>query len=150
LGSGTWDLSPGLTYTWQTGLWTASTQIQGTIRPGNNVQGYRLGHELNINGWLARNWTSSFSTSFRVEGIQSGKISGQMPGLDASMEPSADPSAYGGMLVNGFIGVQYAFASGILRNHKLGAEYGLPFFQKTNGIQMQSKLGLYASWSFQF
>jgi hypothetical protein len=66
------------------------------------------------------------------------------------MEPSADASNYGGTLANGFAGVQYAFRSGFLRNQKLGAEYGLPFFQKTNGIQMKSKQGLFASWSIQF
>jgi hypothetical protein len=149
-GSGTWDLLPGLTYTWKNDFWTASTQIQGTFRPGANVQGYRLGHELNLNGWLARNWTPSFSTSVRLEGIQSGKIAGHITGLDASMEPAADASSYGGRLLNGFIGLQYAFGPGFLRNQKLGAEYGLPFYQKTNGIQMQSKQGLFASWAFQF
>jgi hypothetical protein len=149
-GSGTWDFLPGLTYTRTNAIWTASMQIQGTIRPGINAQGYRMGHELSLNGWVARNWTPSFSSSVRVEGLQSGKISGRMTGLDASMEPSADASTYGGLLVNGFIGLQYAFRSGFLRNQKLGAEYGLPFYQKTNGIQMQSKQGLFAFWSFQF
>ena len=63
LGSGTYDLLPGLTYLGQSDEWSWGVQTIETLRLGRNDEGYTLGDNLMATGWVARKWTGVFSTS---------------------------------------------------------------------------------------
>ena len=130
-GSGTWDILPGLTYTYKKEKVMASTQIFSTIRTGYNHVGYKLGNEVTFNNWIAYQWTPWLSTSVRGEIIQTGTIKGNDPSLYAYTEPSANNANYGGTTAMLYAGINTFF----LTNNKIGMEIGLPVYQKTNGIQ---------------
>lgn len=130
-GSGTWDVLPGLTYTFKGDKLMASTQLFSTIRTGYNQVGYKLGNELIFNNWVAYQWLSWMSTSLRAEVFQTGKIKGNDPSLYAFMEPAANTANYGGTAVMLYAGLNTFF----LGNNKIGVEAGLPVYQKSNGIQ---------------
>ena len=130
-GSGTWDVKPGLTYTFKGNKVMASTQVFSTIRTGYNQVGYKLGNELTSNTWVAYQWVSWLSTSLRGELIQTGKMKGNDPSLYAYNEPSANTANYGGTTALLYAGVNVFF----LTNNKIGIEVGLPVYQKSNGIQ---------------
>ncbi len=130
-GSGTWDVKPGLTYTYKGDKLTASTQLVSTIRTGYNQVGYKLGNELGFNNWVAYQWLPWLSTSLRAELLQTGKIKGNDPTLYAYTEPAANAANYGGTIALVYAGVNTFF----LGNNKIGIEAGLPVYQKSNGIQ---------------
>jgi hypothetical protein len=150
LGSGTWDLLPGISYLYQNNKIVFSSQITSVVRTGYNAVGYKLGNEVTFNNWLAFQWSRNFSSSLRIEGSTAGSIQGQDVSLYNGNEPAADPANYGGQRISSFIGTNFYFRKGILKNNKIGAEYGLPVYQNLNGPQTSVKSSLYASWSLMF
>jgi hypothetical protein len=130
-GSGTWDVLPGLTYTYKNDKVMASSQVSTIIRTGYNAVGYKLGNEVTFNNWVSYQWFKWFSTSLRGEFIQLGKMNGRDPSYSAYIDPSSNPMNYGGSTAYGYIGANFFF----LNRNKVGFEVGLPVYQQTYGIQ---------------
>jgi hypothetical protein len=58
IGSGTWDLLPGLTYNGMASWLSWGGQAMATIRTGKNKNHYRLGHRADTTAWVPRRyWT---------------------------------------------------------------------------------------------
>lgn len=150
LGSGSVDLMPGITYLVQSGKTTFSTQLSSLIRTGYNSVGYKLGNEMGLNLWFAYQWMRFLSSSMRLEGNWSGNIDGVDPSLYAFSEISSNPYNYGGRRAGLYLGSAIQPDGGILRNHKVGIEYGIPVYQNLNGVQMKSTHSLFASWTLTF
>lgn len=144
--SGTWDIKPGLTYTYKHDKMMASTQLLSTIRTGYNPVGYKLGNEWSFNNWVAYQWTSWLSTSLRGELIQTGKIKGSDPDLYIYTEPAANPVNYGGTAAMLYAGINTFFLS----KNKIGIEAGLPVYQKLNGIQPKLYCNINLAYSIVF
>ncbi|MDA7614523.1 transporter [Verrucomicrobiales bacterium] len=53
IGSGTWDLLPGITYLEQADTWSWGAQLSGVIRLGENDEGYTLGNVGQLTAWGA-------------------------------------------------------------------------------------------------
>ncbi|HBM89268.1 MAG TPA: alpha-amylase, partial [Rhodobiaceae bacterium] len=53
LGSGTYDLEPGLTYTGYDANWGWGAQWRSTLRTGTNDEGYTLGNKHQLTGWAS-------------------------------------------------------------------------------------------------
>ena len=53
LGSGTGDITPGLTYLAQAENWSGGAQVRATIRLGHNDAEYRLGNRFMGTAWTA-------------------------------------------------------------------------------------------------
>jgi hypothetical protein len=150
LGSGTFDVMPGINYLYQKGKITMSSQVTSVIRTGYNSIGYKLGNEATSNSWLAYQWHRIISSSIRMEASMAKKIDGYDQTLYYYNEPSANSFNYGGKKVNVFIGSVFQFKRGILKNNRLGIEYGQPIYQNLNGIQMKTKQAINASWAITF
>jgi len=150
LGSGTVDVLPGLTYLYQNGKLTCSSQMTAVIRTGYNSIGYKLGNEVTSNSWLAYQWCRFLSTSLRIEGSVAGTIDGYDPSVYYYNEPSANPNNYGGEKINCYVGTVFQFKKGILKNNRLAIEYGIPVYQNLNGIQMKETQFVNASWAIAF
>lgn len=145
-GSGTWDILPGLTYTYKGEKVMASTQVTSTLRTGYNAVGYKLGNEFMFNNWVAYQWFPFVSTSLRGEFIQLGEIKGRDASYAALTEPSADPANYGGSVACIYGGINFYFLS----INKIGIEAGLPIYQKTNGIQATLKTNIHLLYTIIF
>ena len=135
LGSGTWDLLPGMTVKGHDGPIGWGAQYQGTIRTGTNGQSYRLGDSHMVTGWVSYQLAAWVSTSVRIAGRTTGRIHGIDPAIVGPVQ-TADPENYGGDTVNGFIGANFIAPSGPIAGYRLGIELGTPFYQKLNGPQM--------------
>ena len=68
IGSGTWDLLPGITYLGQADTWSWGAQLSGVIRLGENNEGYTLGNVGQLTAWGAYKWNDHVSTSLRATG----------------------------------------------------------------------------------
>lgn len=146
LGSGTFDLMPGMTYTGFSDHWSWGAQALGTIRMGSNKHGYALGNMGDLSLWGARKWSDNLSTSLRLNGTTWGDISGADPRLNPRMIPTADPSLRAGSRLDLLLGLNGDFGNG----HRLAIEGGVPIAQSLDGYQLKTTWTLTAGWQFSF
>lgn len=151
LGSGTWDLLPGITYNAQTEDFSWGAQLGGTIRLGNN-DGYSLGHAARAQAWLAKSWHPSVSTSLRINNELWGKIDGENSRLTMSKmkNPLANGALQGGSRSEIGIGINYYNPKGPLAGHRLAAEFVIPVYEDFDGIQMERDWTWILGWQYAF
>lgn len=150
LGSGTFDLHPGITYLGQTDDWSWGGQALGTIRLGTNGNSYRLGNRFNLTGWGARRWNNWFSTSIRLNGATWGNISGADPRLNPALIPTANPNLRGGTRLDVGLGLNFLVNKGVLAGHRLAVEFALPVYQSLDGPQLETDWVLTLGWQKAF
>ena len=148
LGSGTFDLFPGITYVGQTDSWSWGAQLEGTLRLGRNNAGYSLGNRVAATVWGARKWTDWLSTSLRLNGQDWGNISGHDADLNPAMAPTADPGRRGGEQMDLMFGVNLLGKAGFVEHHRLAMEVGAPIYQSLDGPQLERKWLLTAGWKY--
>lgn len=136
IGSGTVDLMPGITYTARDGGVSWGAQYGATIRLGDNGQDYALGDMHRLTAWASYSWAPWISLSLRVAGETASAIDGRDMAIMAPVQ-TADPANYGGDRIDVFFGINLAGQKGVLHNHRLAIELGVPVYQKLNGPQME-------------
>ena len=148
IGSGTYDLLPGITYNARSGNTAWGAQLSGVIRTGKN-DGYRLGHEARLTGWASIQPKPWISLSGRIEAKTVGDISGRDSQIAGPVQ-TADPDNYGGDTITLFAGVNLVSQRGALRGHRLAAEIGVPIYQDLNGPQMETDWIASLGWQYAF
>jgi hypothetical protein len=138
-GSGTYDITPGLTYTTLYSSWSWGMQGLYTFRTGENDNGYTLGDKLNASAWLAKMMSHSFSLSARLNVLDWKNVDGADTALAAMPTvPTKNPELRGGRRVDALFGINYV-AHG-LNFMRLAAEVGVPVYQDLNGPQLEADL----------
>jgi hypothetical protein len=156
LGSGTWDLLPGLTWTARWPHWSAGAQALGTIRLGHNSHHYRFGNEVQVQAWGARLLAPWLSASLRASYRAWGDVHGADPGLEPSMPvpapvvPTADPNLRGGQSLELGGGLNVVLPFRPLRGHRLAVEVSGPVWQNLDGPQLESDWTVIAGWQLAF
>ena len=135
LGSGTFDLEPGITYRDQNDSFGWGAQVKGTVRLGDNDQGYSLGNRAMATAWVAASLTPEVALSGRLQAETVDRIDGIDPMIMGPVQ-TANPDFQGGDSLTGLIGVNFAATEGGLKGWRLGIEGGLPIVQDLNGPQM--------------
>jgi len=136
LGTGTYDITPGVTYTGSAGIWAWGAQALYTLRTGENDEGYTVGDESKLNTWLQLGFSEAVSGSLGLEH----KSSDAIDGIDVAIAlpvHTADPANSGRDLINVKLGVNTAFTRGALAGHRFAFEYVVPIEQDVNGLQME-------------
>ena len=136
LGSGTYDLEPGITYNGRDGLVSWGGQYKAVVRLGENDEDYTLGDKHALTGWGAYRVLPWMSTSLRLTARTEDSIDGQDPQIVAPVQ-TADPDNYGGDFVDLALGANLVGQSGAIRGQRLGAELSMPIYQDYNGVQME-------------
>ncbi len=136
LGAGTYDAMPGITYLDRRGDVSWGAQYRGTIRLGENDEGYALGDAHQLTAWAAYQAAPWISMSARLAARTQGAIDGRDARIMGPVQ-TADPENYGGEFVDLSFGVNLIGQSGILFDHRLAAEFILPLHQDPNGLQME-------------
>lgn len=158
IGSGTFDLLPGVTYTAKIDGLSWGAQAMGTVRLGRNKNDYRLGDRVNLTAWLARPWTDWLSTSFRVAWSHWGNINGRdgalspirgRPALGFPV-PTADPNLRAGEQLDLLGGVNLLVPLGPLGEHRFAAEAGFPVHQSLDGPQLETDWRVVVGWQYAF
>jgi hypothetical protein len=148
LGSGTYDLLPGITYTGKMNKLGWGAQYMGTFRTGDH-NGYTWGDKQEVTSWLSYQWQPWISTSTRISYSHEEQIDGTDSLITAPVQ-TADPDNYGGDIVNLMFGINMAGQKGRLRGHRLAAEVGIPLHRDLNGPQLETDLIVTAGWQFAF
>jgi len=141
MGSGTWDLLPGITVKGIKDAFGYGAQYQATIRTGTNDDGYRLGDVHMGTAWASYRLAPWVSASLRVAGRTTGRVHGIDPNIMAPVQ-TANPDNYGGERLDAYVGANMIATGGALKGYRLGIELGAPFYQDLNGPQMEG------NWSF--
>ncbi len=150
LGSGTFDVLPGLTYTGKLEKWSWGFQGTGVIRLGTNDRQYTLGDRLNVTMWGARKWNDWLSQSLRIEGKIWGDIEGADPMLMPMMVPTANTKNHGGKRLDVLMGLNFSVPRGFFKGHRIAVEGGLPVYQDLNGVQLETDWMISAGWQYTF
>jgi hypothetical protein len=150
IGSGTYDLLPGLTYLGQRQNYSWGAQTIATLRLDNNRHGYKLGNRLTTTAWLARSWSDSLSTSVRLAGQVWGNIHGSDSRLNRNVVPTADPDRRAGRRIDLAFGVNWYFRKGVLAGHRLAVEYAVPVYQWLDGPQLETDWLVIVGWQKAF
>jgi len=149
IGSGTFDLMPGLTYTGKTEALSWGGQFMATLRAGDNDEGYALGDVYAATAWGAFGpspwWSVSGRAAFRAQGA--------IDGIDLSIAApvqTADPDNQGGDRLDLGVGVNFAGQTGLLEGHRIALEVMYPVYQNLNGPPLETDLPFTVGWQRTF
>jgi hypothetical protein len=144
LGSGSFELLPGMTYIGQAPGWQWGLHSDGTIRLDENKYDYRLGNAYEVSGWGARKITRWASGSIRLVWDQWLDIHGADSVLNPGMVPTADPNLRAGRRLMVMLGVNVFAEEGRLEGLRGTVEVGIPAYQHLDGPQLET------DWSLNF
>jgi hypothetical protein len=150
LGSGTWDLYPGLTYLGMSENWDWGVQALGTIRLGSNSHDYRLGDGYRLGAWAQYKVFDWFGPSARLDWHGWGNIAGADPALNPARNPAFDASMQSGERLDLLLGVNFYVPRGLLKGNRFSVEGGVPLYQNIAGPNMAVDWIISAGWSYSF
>lgn len=147
LGSGTYDLEPGVTYNGRDGLLSWGAQYKAVVRLGENDEDYSLGDKHEVSGWGAYRVLPWMSTSLRLTARTEDSIDGADSEIRAPIQ-TANPDNYGGDFVDLAVGANLVGQHGAIRGQRLGAELSTPIYEDYNGVQMEMDWMLTVAYQF--
>jgi hypothetical protein len=133
LGSGTWDILPGLTYLGESEMWAWGAQVLGTVRLGLNDNGYRLGNRYRLSAWTQFKVTDWFGPSVRLDWHAWSDIHGADPTLDPARNPAFDATKQAGERLDFLAGLNFYVPTGLLKGTRFSLEGGIPVYQNIDG-----------------
>lgn len=150
LGSGTFDLHPGIAYLGQTESWGWGVEVKSTIRLGENGNDYTLGNQYQLLMRVDWKWTDWLAPFVQVDGRTWGNIDGADPALDPTLVPTADPDRRGGERVDLLFGFTLYQPKGTFKGHRLAVQGGLPLYQSLDGPQLETDWQIRVGWLWVF
>lgn len=152
MGSGTYDLLPGLSYSGIAPDWSWGAQANSVIRLGSNDRSYTLGDRAQLTAWGARNINDMLSVSLRLDGQAWGNVEGRERELQGPtfMAPPADPARQAGERVEALIGLNYIVPKGPLKGNRLAAEFGIPVYERLDGPRLETDYRITLGWQYAF
>lgn len=152
LGSGTYDLLIGATYSGGINLFTWGGQVLGTVRLGENDRDYTLGNKIEATAWSAFKLNEWVSLSSRLNWTGLQNIDGADPALNPAMIPTADPDRRSVKRLDALFGLNFINQAGprLVKGHRLAVEMGFPLYQSLDGPQLETDFILTAGWQYAF
>jgi hypothetical protein len=150
LGSGTYDLLPGITYLGESENWSWGMKTLETVRLGRNDHDYRLGNQYGGSAWLAYGVTEWFAPSLRLDGRVWENITGADPALATNPTPEGRPNLRAGARIDSLFGVNFYVPKGIFAGNRFYIEGGLPVYQDLTGPQLGTAWMIGAGWTYAF
>ena len=147
LGSGTYDIEPGITYAGTRDAWDWGSQIKMTIRLDDNDEGYSLGDQTKITSWVAYSFANWLTGSLRLTYTNADEIDGQ-DALIALPVQTSNPNNFGGERIDLGVGITLIGTEGAQKGHRLALEYETTIDQDANGIQMEMQDMLTIGYQF--
>ncbi len=146
LGSGTYDVIAGLTYTDNHAAWGWGSQWRSVFRSGENDEDYTLGDEHRLSGWLSYRVAPLVSISGRLEYFDRGNIDGIDPLIVAPIQ-TADPDRQAAKRLDAAVGVNFVLPS---EQQRIALELNAPIKQDLDGPQMETDWYASLGWQFTF
>jgi len=147
VGSGTYNLIPGLTYLGQqvNGNYSWGAQAMATIHVGTNDEGWSRGDKLQVTGWLARLLSENVSASVRLNAQKWDRIDGRDNDLTPGMVQTANPGLLAGKRADLSLGLNVKVSG---TGHRFAVEVGKPIWQNLDGPQLETDMIVTAGWQW--
>ena len=142
LGSGTYDLITGLTYSGEGGPWGWGAQWRSVFRLGENNAGYTLGDEHRVQSWVSYLAHPSISLSARLGFYDRGNIEGLDLAIMAPVQ-TADPGRQGAQRIDLGVGANFLLPG---ERHRLSVELIAPIAQSLDGPQLETDWSVAFGW----
>jgi hypothetical protein len=133
LGSGTYDILAGVTYSRFYERWSWGAQWRTVVTTGDNDESYAFGNEHRVTAWYARPINSNLSWSARMEWIDRGNVDGIDPLIVAPVQ-TADPLKQRASRIDLALGINYVSTSG----HRVSLEVVAPVQERLDGPQLKT------------
>jgi len=153
LGTGTYNLLPGIVYVRQRGIVSFGAALNANIKPGVNARNYCWGNEYSFSPWFTYKPLSWLSFSLRAEAYSMNALYGWDDAIhvSSSNDPTANYKNYGSQQrLTSFVGMNVYAPSGIFKGMRLLIEYGMPVYQNLQGLQMPVRSGVTARLQYNF
>ncbi len=154
LGSGTFDLMPGITYLGQTPDWSWGAQAGGVLRLGENDQDYTLGNRFKFTTWGARKINNWISASARLEANSWADVDGASAAFAGPVAMRMVPTVFtdlrGGSRVDIGLGINTSISNGSLKGLRLAVEGLAPVAQNLDGPQLETDWQIVAGLQYAF
>ena len=150
LGSGTWDIYPGLTYLGESDLFSWGAQVLGTVRFGRNDHDYRLGDRYRLSAWGQLKVADWFGPSLRLDWHAWDKIHGADPGMDPNRNPAFDATKMYGERLDFLMGLNFYIPNGPLKGNRFSLEGGIPVYQNLGGPTIGVDWLITVAWNYTF
>ncbi|MEN8376300.1 MAG: transporter [Gemmatimonadota bacterium] len=137
VGSGTFDLLPGLTWLGQSGDLSWGAQGNAVIRLGENDNEYTMGNQYSGTVWGGGLLSRNFSAAVRGELRHTENIEGSDAalGTPATFVPTANPTLRGGTVLE--VGPSLNFYVPRLSAFRIAAEALFPVYRDLDGPQLE-------------
>ena len=135
LGTGTYDLLPGLTFTNHANSWSWGAAWRGRFATGNNTEGYHYGDQNDVTAGGGYTSSPGLTWSARLNEEVQNHIHGADPAIFGLME-GANPNFSGGRHTDVLAGVEIAGGPFGFKNKHLSLEAGKTVAQDLNGPQL--------------
>lgn len=149
LSSGTVDLLLGYTAVAQRPAGSFGGQVSAVLRAGENDEDYRLGNAIEGSLWSTWRVSDPISLSVRARYLLWGDVEGADPryamGRAGNLVPTVDPDLRGGERLEVLFGI-----NGLIAEHRLSAEVGVPVWQDLDGPQLGTAWSVTLGWQLAF
>ena len=149
LGSGTYDLEPGVTYTGRNGQWDWVGQLKATIRLDDNDEGYTLGDKVMLTAWNSYRFNDWVAGSLRLSYQNSDDMNGRDSQINLPVQ-TAQPQNFGGEQLDLGVGINLIGAEAQTLGHRVAVEYTTTLKQHANGTQMEMHNMLTLGYQYSF
>jgi hypothetical protein len=150
LGSGTYDLKSGITWTFFGAGWSAGAQGIATIRLNDNDRNYTLGDRLDLTTWIAYAIHPRLSISVRLSYADWQNIDGADARLKSMMVPTARTDLRSGSEATAHFGLNWEIPTDTFEGHRLAAEYGSVIERDLTGPQLGTDDVFTVAWQWAF
>jgi hypothetical protein len=150
LGTGTFDLHPGLTWMRQSTTWSFGAQSLVRIHLGQNDRDWSRSNEGEISTWVARSLSASVAASLRVRALFWGDLHGAETNLDPDRNPLEDRSRQGGERYELIGGVNWQLGDGVNAVRSLSLELGVPVEEWLDGPGLSTHGWAAMAWRYSF
>jgi len=150
IGSGSYFLQPGITYTGKCEHFSWGVQALGRFHLNENDNDYTVGDRGDFTGWFAVPVLPWLSISARAVGRVWGNYSGADPALNPMAVPTADPKLRGGEQVDLAPGLSFTVPLGPLGEHRIAIEALLPVYRSLDGPQLETDWSIVVGWQKAF
>jgi len=154
IGSGTFDLRPGLTYLLQGDRLSFGAQGVATLRLGENEREYNFGNQVRVLTWGGYRFSDWVSAALRFTADFAAEIEENDPTYNRAvannMVPTVVPGNFGGTQLFSGIGLNFFVPQGALSDVRIALEYELPLYRDINGPQLETDAIITAGIQYSF
>lgn len=157
-GSGSIDLLPSLTYSFESDRWGFGLQLHGIYRTQTNHHDFRLGDRFGLDTWLNYLVTDSVTVTTGLSYLWEDELSGTQS--DVSRNPPFAPARqtvptafgenYGGQRIEALFGLNVIIPIGPLEGHRIGADIRVPLWEDVNGYRLGVDCTATIGWQLVF